>query len=74
MKKDKLHSYTKLMKEFYKRTDIYSFQERMMLLKDYLEFNYYYKLNKKRKKKELGYLCPLKIFKTANFLVIKKSK
>ena len=50
MKKDKLHSYTKLMKEFYKRTDIYSFQERMMLLKDYLEFNYSYLLNKKEKK------------------------
>ncbi|MFL2607272.1 MAG: hypothetical protein ACJ0PA_01135 [Flavobacteriaceae bacterium] len=51
MKKDKFHSYTRLMKEFYKRTDIYSFQERMMLLKDYLEFNYSYMLNKKRKKK-----------------------
>ena len=51
MKKDKLHSYTKLMKEFYKRTDIYSFQERMMLLKDYLEYNYSYMLDKKKKKK-----------------------
>tara|TARA_A100001011_G_scaffold21395_1_gene21502 strand:- start:4290 stop:4448 length:159 start_codon:yes stop_codon:yes gene_type:complete len=51
MKKDKLHSCTKLLKEFYKRTDIYSLQERMMLIKDYLEFNYSYKLNKKRKKK-----------------------
>ena len=50
MKKDNFHTYTKLMKEFYKRTDIYSYQERMMLLKDYLEFNYSYMLNKKRKK------------------------
>ena len=51
MKKDKLRSYTKLMKEFYKRTDIYSFQERMLLLKDYLEFNYFYMQEKKNKKK-----------------------
>ena len=51
MKKDKLHYYTKLMKEFYKRTDIYSFQERMMLLKDYLEYNCSYMLNKRKKKK-----------------------
>ena len=51
MKKDNFHTYTKLMKEFYKRTDIYSFQERMMLLKDYLEFNYYYMIDKKKKKK-----------------------
>ena len=51
MKKDKLRSYTKLMKEFYKRTDIYSFQERMLLLKDYLEFNYFYMQEKKKKKK-----------------------
>ena len=51
MKKDKLRSYTKLMKEFYKRTDIYSFQERMLLLKDYLEFNYSYMQEKKKKKK-----------------------
>tara|TARA_Y100000766_G_scaffold234953_1_gene210147 strand:- start:1382 stop:1540 length:159 start_codon:yes stop_codon:yes gene_type:complete len=50
MKKDNFHTYTKLMKEFYKRTDIYSFQERMMLLKDYLEFNYYYMIDKKKKK------------------------
>ena len=39
------------MKEFYKRTDIYSFQERMLLLKDYLEFNYFYMQEKKKKKK-----------------------
>ena len=51
MEKDKLHSYTKLMKEFYKRTDIYSFHERMLLLKDYLEFNYFYMQEKKKKKK-----------------------
>ena len=51
MKKDKLRSYTKLMKEFYKRTDLYSFQERMLLLKDYLEFNYSYMQEKKKKKK-----------------------
>ena len=50
MKKDNFHTYTKLMKEFYKRTDIYSFQERIMLLKDYLEFNYYYMIDKKKKK------------------------
>ncbi|GIS21389.1 MAG: hypothetical protein CM15mP121_2410 [Bacteroidota bacterium] len=42
MEKEKLHSYTNLNKRVFIREPIIFFpQERMMLLKDYLEFNYF---------------------------------